>query len=63
MNELEAFNNFFKAKRDQYLVEIRKQKNGQHILAKRIKLAESVTPSKSKQGSVSSSIPSQSSLV
>jgi len=58
MNAHEAFNNFFKSKRDQYLVEIRKQKNDKHILTKRMKLMKQATETKQESDS-SSSTPMQ----
>ncbi len=33
-------NNLFKQKRDEYLVDIRKKKNNQHISQKRVKFAQ-----------------------
>lgn len=39
MEAQEDFNNYFKLKRDQYLVEIRKGKNNRFLTAKRLKFA------------------------
>jgi len=39
MNPSEESNNYFKQKRDEYLVDIRKKKNNEHINQKRIKFA------------------------
>jgi len=43
-SEHEAAINYFKSKRDQYLVEIRKNKNNQRILDKRVKLTRFLVP-------------------
>ena len=38
------FNDYFKNKRDQYLIEIRKNKNSRFLTAKRLKFTESTEP-------------------
>ena len=40
MNTSKASTNYFKVKRDEYLVDIRKKKNNDRISQKRIKFAE-----------------------
>ena len=45
MNDHESFNVFFRSKRDQYLVEIRKHKNENALVAKRRKLMSSSSTS------------------
>ncbi len=56
MDAQETFSNLFKIKRDQYLVDIRKKKNGEQIIAKRLKLTSEAFENRQANSTSSSNV-------